>query len=88
MIFNTRADKTEYPNLQISDWKSILNDTSITAIFITLPAEYHYSFTKEALEYNKDDFVEKPLSLNLNEGEELVKLANSKTINRIVTNKK
>jgi UDP-2-acetamido-3-amino-2,3-dideoxy-glucuronate N-acetyltransferase len=70
--------KTEYPNLQISDWKSILNDTSITAIFITLPAEYHYSFTKEALEYNKDVFVEKPLSLNLNEGEELVKLANFK----------
>ena len=71
--------KKDYPDLDITDdWKSVLNDDSITAVVIALPAENHYKFTKEALENNKDVFVEKPLSLNLYEAEELVKLAEEK----------
>jgi UDP-2-acetamido-3-amino-2,3-dideoxy-glucuronate N-acetyltransferase len=71
--------KKDYPDLDITnDWKSVLNDESITAVVIALPAENHYKFTKEALENNKDVFVEKPLSLNLYEAEELVKLAEQK----------
>ena len=68
--------KKTYSDIDItSNWKDILDDNDITAVVIALPAEYHYKFTKEALEHDKDVFVEKPLSLNLNEAEELVRIA-------------
>jgi UDP-2-acetamido-3-amino-2,3-dideoxy-glucuronate N-acetyltransferase len=71
--------KKDYPDLQVTDdWKQVLNDNNITAVVISLEAEHHYKFAKEALENNKDVFVEKPLSLNLHEAEELVKLAEQK----------
>ena len=74
-IFNNY--KQNFPDIHVTkNWNDILNDTTITAVVIALPAEYHYKFSKEALENNKDVFVEKPLSLNLEEAENLVNIAN------------
>ena len=68
--------KKSYPDIYITkNWNEILNDKSITAVVIALPAEYHYIFSKEALENDKDVFVEKPLSLKLEEAENLVNIA-------------
>lgn len=68
--------KIKYPSVAITtDWKIILNDTKITAICVSLPAELHYTYVKAALMKKKDIFVEKPLSLNLDDGNKLVKLA-------------
>ena len=71
--------KQKYPSVNITkDWNSVLSNKEITAVMIALPAELHYKFAREALENNKDVFVEKPLSLNVNEAEELVKIAEEK----------
>lgn len=47
----------------------------IDAIVIASPSSLHYSMAKEALLKGFDVFVEKPLALSLEEGEELVELA-------------
>lgn len=69
----------EYPNLNITkDWNNILINKDITAVCIALPAEMHYVFAKNALLADKDVYVEKPITLNVNEAEELLLLAKEK----------
>jgi UDP-2-acetamido-3-amino-2,3-dideoxy-glucuronate N-acetyltransferase len=53
----------------------IFNDPEIKAIAVATPAVTHYEFAKRALLSGRDVFVEKPLSMKVNEGEELVRLA-------------
>lgn len=60
--------------LATPDFKQILA-SSVRGIVIATPAETHFALAKQALEANKDVFVEKPLSLTYAEGEVLVKLA-------------
>lgn len=56
----------------------LLNDSSVKAVVIAAPAIHHYQMTKEALLSKRHVLVEKPLSLQTREGEELVRLANDK----------
>jgi UDP-2-acetamido-3-amino-2,3-dideoxy-glucuronate N-acetyltransferase len=53
----------------------IWNDPEIHAVAIAAPAVQHYEIAKQALLHNKDVYVEKPLALRAEEGEELVQLA-------------
>ncbi len=57
------------------DPKILFADKVIDAIMIAAPASQHYSLAKQALLAGKDVFVEKPMTLTLAEGEELVALA-------------
>lgn len=69
----------EYPHIKTTNkWDTILSDNEINAVCIGLPAEMHYKFAKEALEADKDVYVEKPITLNVLEAEELVNLAKEK----------
>jgi UDP-2-acetamido-3-amino-2,3-dideoxy-glucuronate N-acetyltransferase len=54
------------------------------AIAIATPAESHYELTKKALLAGKHVFVEKPLALTVDEGEELVELAEDKQLTLMV----
>lgn len=66
--------KIDYPNLNITDnYTDML--LRVDAVCVSLPAEMHYKFAHEALLMNKDVYVEKPITLNVDEAEELVKLA-------------
>jgi UDP-2-acetamido-3-amino-2,3-dideoxy-glucuronate N-acetyltransferase len=68
--------KNTYQGIKItSSFKEILEDESIKGVAISTPAVSHYSMVKEALLNHKDVFVEKPLSLSVKEGIELVTLA-------------
>lgn len=67
----------QYP---ASDYKDILNDPEIKAVAIATPPASHYQLAKEALLSNKDVFVEKPLVLNIKEGEELIKIAKKRNL--------
>ena len=58
-------------NNSTSDYKTILNDDEINTVFITTQHGSHAKFVAESLEYNKNVFVEKPLSTNW-EGLEMV----------------
>jgi predicted dehydrogenase len=52
--------------------------SDIDAVVIATTAETHYDLVKRALVLEKDVFVEKPLTLSVSEGEELVSLADEK----------
>lgn len=58
-----------------TDFEDILGDATIEAVVISTPAATHYSLARRALWASKHVFVEKPLSLKVSEGEELVRLA-------------
>lgn len=73
----------KYPNVRTTKkWSDVLANGELTAVCISLPANMHYKFTKEALIANKDVYVEKPITLDMEEAEELVKIAQDK--NRIL----
>lgn len=63
-------------------YSDVLKDGTIKAVAIATPAESHASSVKEALLADKDVFVEKPLCLSVQTGEELVRLARDR--NRIL----
>lgn len=65
-----------YPEIKVTDSKKeILEDKDIKAVAIATPATTHYELVKDALIAGKDVFVEKPLTLNIEKGNELVGLA-------------
>lgn len=55
--------------------EELLGKAGIQGIVISAPAAQHFELTKKALLAGKDVFVEKPLALRVEEGEELVELA-------------
>src|SRR5215472_23777 len=57
------------------DFDELLAFPKIDAVVIAAPAAQHYTLARQAILAGKDVFVEKPLALRLEEGEELVKLA-------------
>jgi len=58
-----------------ASWQAALTNPAITRVAIAAPAVTHYALARAALLAGKDVFVEKPLCLDENEGQDLVKLA-------------
>jgi UDP-2-acetamido-3-amino-2,3-dideoxy-glucuronate N-acetyltransferase len=68
--------RTKYPQVAYrQDYADVLQDEQIRGVVLATPAELHYDMAKRALLGGKDLFVEKPLALNVAEGEELLELA-------------
>jgi UDP-2-acetamido-3-amino-2,3-dideoxy-glucuronate N-acetyltransferase len=59
------------------DLNAILSDPSINAIALATPAVTHYELAKAALEAGKDVLVEKPLAVDVKQGEHLVRIADA-----------
>src|SRR5438105_2897808 len=57
----------------------ILDDPETQAVAIAAPAAQHYSLAKQCLLGGKDVYVEKPLSLRVDEGQELVSIAEERS---------
>jgi len=53
----------------------VLSDASINAVALATPAVTHFELAKKVLEAGKDVFVEKPLAINVKDGEHLVRIA-------------
>ena len=53
----------------------LLNDPEIKGVAIAAPAVQHYELAKECLLAGKDVYVEKPLALQVDQGQELVEIA-------------
>lgn len=69
----------QYKKVHITpSFNDILANREIKAVVLATPSPLHYSMAKEALQHNKDVFVEKPLSLNVSEAEELRDIAKSR----------
>jgi predicted dehydrogenase len=60
------------------DFFKLLDNETLDFVVIALPTKLHYQVAKTALEKNIHVFCEKPFILNIEQGEELVKLANEK----------
>lgn len=68
--------KENYPDVGFcSKIATVLDNDQIKAVAIATPAATHFQIAKAALDAGKDVFVEKPLALNVWEGEELAALA-------------
>ncbi len=72
-----------YPSVKTApSYADVLNTKEIDAVAISTPAVTHYTLAKEGMLSGKDVFVEKPISLTLDQATELVTL--SKKENRIL----
>jgi predicted dehydrogenase len=70
-----------YPHVEIvRKYEEMLNDTDIELIIVNTPDKTHYELCKKALEAGKHVVVEKPFTLNIREGEELIELARNKNL--------
>jgi UDP-2-acetamido-3-amino-2,3-dideoxy-glucuronate N-acetyltransferase len=70
------AFAAKYPGVALeADYARVLNDAAIKGVVIAAPAALHYNMARQALLAGKDVLVEKPLSLRVEEGRELVGLA-------------
>ncbi len=63
----------------VTDYAALL-DSDISGIVIATPAETHYELARLALEAGKDVFVEKPLALDYDQGTQLVRLAEDRSL--------
>ncbi|MBC8284412.1 MAG: Gfo/Idh/MocA family oxidoreductase [Nitrospinae bacterium] len=70
---------TKYPEITTTtSFDEVLASPDINTIAIAAPAEQHYSLVKKSLLAGKHVFVEKPLSMTAQEGEDLVQIAKQK----------
>jgi len=66
----------DYPNAHIAKtFEEILENPEIDVVVVNTPNEHHYSMTKAALLAGKHVVTEKPFTLSLDEGRELIELA-------------
>jgi predicted dehydrogenase len=57
------------------DWKSITESDGVDAVCIALPDDEHFAATRSALKHGKHVLIEKPMTTNLSEADEIVRLA-------------
>jgi scyllo-inositol 2-dehydrogenase (NADP+) len=67
---------TDYPQTYIAkSFEEVLANPDIHVVVVNTPNEYHYPMTKAALLAGKHVVTEKPFTLSLTEGKELIELA-------------
>ncbi len=70
--------KKQHPAIATTtNFAGVLANKAINAVTIATPAATHFALAKAALLSGKDVFVEKPLALEVSQGEELAQLAKS-----------
>lgn len=68
-----------YPGVQITErWQDITQAADIDAVVIATPVSTHFEIAKDALTHGKDVLCEKPLTIKVEQSEELTKLAKEK----------
>jgi predicted dehydrogenase len=69
------APGTRSPAKGITDFRDVLADKSIDAVNISTPDHWHAYMTVEACKNGKDVYVEKPISVTIDEGRKMVQAA-------------
>ncbi|AZB34098.1 Gfo/Idh/MocA family oxidoreductase [Chryseobacterium bernardetii] len=71
--------KEKYPEATIyRSVEEMLQNADVELVIINTPVQTHYEYARKALEAGKNIIVEKPFTVNVEEAEELVKLAEEK----------
>jgi len=68
----------------VDDYRKLLEDATIDAIHICTPNATHYQMAKDALLAGKHVLCEKPLSISVEEAQELVDLARERSLRNCV----
>src|SRR5260221_8802822 len=70
---NDYAQKSGKPEVKaLKDFREILADKSVDAVCIATPDHWHAYMTVEACKAGKDVYVEKPISVTIDEGKKMV----------------
>jgi predicted dehydrogenase len=73
--------KGSYPNVTtVRSIEELLSIGDLELVVVNTPDATHYEFSKQALEAGKHVIVEKPFTLTVAEGEQLIRLANKKSL--------
>ena len=84
MLFNERKRAEDIVRLYggriFNSYQEIVTSPEIDAMYIPLPPALHYKWAKKALECNKHVLVEKPATINLENTDELISIAQSKKL--------
>ncbi len=75
---NLNKSFNEKYNLETKNLDQILRDSDIEGVVISTPAETHYEICKLCFKHDKHVFVEKPITLNIAEAEDLISLSKEK----------
>ncbi|MDF1837635.1 MAG: Gfo/Idh/MocA family oxidoreductase [Planctomycetota bacterium] len=80
LIWDLDPDQTQKMAAELGiaaagSWQEILDDDSIQALYIATPPASHGPYSRAALSAGKPVFVEKPLTVDLQDGEDLVRAA-------------
>jgi UDP-2-acetamido-3-amino-2,3-dideoxy-glucuronate N-acetyltransferase len=71
--------KNKYPKLKTTtNYDTMIKNKEISAICIATQSDSHFKLAKLAFENNKDVYVEKPMTINIDEAQELVRLSKEK----------
>ncbi|HID06793.1 MAG TPA: Gfo/Idh/MocA family oxidoreductase, partial [Armatimonadetes bacterium] len=71
--------RERYPDVECeTEFANILKRDDITAVVIATPAPTHATLVLQALQADKDVFVEKPMALNFRDGERMVEEADKR----------
>ena len=66
----------QYPDADVTaEYEKVLDDKAVRAVALAVPAVQHFEAAKRALQAGKDVYVEKPMTLNVRDAQELAKLA-------------
>ena len=67
-----------YPSIKTTtNYQEMLNDPSIDAVAIATPVSTHFKIAMESIKAGKHVFIEKPMTLNSDQGERLIEAANN-----------
>jgi len=67
-----------------ADYRKLLEESDISAVLIALPTHLHRPCVESAAEAGKDIFLEKPLARNIEEGSEIVSLAQRNNVKLMI----
>ncbi len=85
-IYDSNQNVTDYykndeHTIIVKDINDIFNNNEITMVDIVTPTPYHYPLAIQALEHNKNVFIEKPVSFKYDEAIKLFTIAKEKNLN-------
>jgi predicted dehydrogenase len=77
--------QAQYPGVRtVADAKDVLVAPDVDAVAIVTPVSSHYELARQALEYGKHIFVEKPFTTTSQHAEELIELADRRNLTIMV----
>jgi len=68
----------------VKKYNDILSNDNINCVFICTPPQTHYKLARDALLHGKNVLIEKPMTVNVEEAEELIKISKKRSLKLMV----